>query len=190
MNPASHGAVLPDEDYPYGPAEPVIAGLPAHEIDAQAPWMFLAVLLAISVAAVALAFARLVPTDVGSPQQLVEMWVFFTGCSAAIGLLGALPAGACLLWPLHLGHGLFWFALHTALVVTAVWCLVISVCLWHKSTVPFDDLACTTIVIVSFFGTLALAALAARGFGYRLILGKASRQPRAISSGLEGPPAA
>jgi hypothetical protein len=146
-------------------------------------------MLAMSIAAVALAFARLVPTDVGSPQELVAIWAFLTGWSAAIGLLGALPAAACLLWPRWVSHGLLWYVLHVAAIVTAVWCFIIGVCLFQKSTVPFDDLACTTIVLISFFGTLALAAFAARGFGYRLILGKASRLPGAISSELEVRPA-
>jgi hypothetical protein len=118
------------------------------------------------------------------------MWTLVVAWFTSIGALGVLPTAACVLWPRFVSHGMLWLFLYAVLIVTAVWLVVIGVCVKQATPVPFDDVAVITILLTTFFGTLALAALAARGFGYRLILGKSSRQPRAISSALADPPAA
>jgi hypothetical protein len=139
-------------------------------------------MLAISVAAVAMAFARLVPTDV-NPEELVAMWSFIVGWSAAIGALGVLPIAVFLLWPRSIGWGLVWSAIHVVLVVGAVWSLIVGISIYQKLTIPFDMLGQLTVLLGCFYSALAMWAIAARGLGYRLILGKASRRPEASSVG-------
>ena len=133
-------------------------------------------MLGISLAAVAFAFARLTPTGVDS-SELVLMWSFVAGWSAAIGALGVMPMAACLLWPASIGSGLIWGAAYALLIIAGTYCFILAASLLDNQPVPFEVLAGTTILLASLFSALAMSALAARGLGYRLVLGKASRQP-------------
>jgi hypothetical protein len=133
-------------------------------------------MLGISIAAVALAFARLVPTGVKS-SELVLMWSFVAGWSAAIGALGVLPMAACLLWPTSIGSGLIWGAAYALLIIAGTLSFILTASVLERQIVPLEVLVGMTILLASLFSGLAMSALAARGLGYRLKLGKASRQP-------------
>ena len=133
-------------------------------------------MLATSVAAVALAFARLTPTDVDS-SELVLMWSMVAGWSAAVSALGVMPVAACLLWPRSIGRGAVCTSTYAMLVIAAVWSVIISISVMQTISIPISMLLGIALLLACFFTALATSAFAARGLGYRLVLGRASRHP-------------
>jgi hypothetical protein len=149
----------------------------SRPIPAERPSTIGNLMLAISVAAVALAFARLVPTEVDS-SDLVAMWSFVAGWSSAIGALGILPMAVFLLRPRSITWGAVWAAGYAILAAAAVLSIIVCVSVMQDLKYPPSDvLIGIAIVLESFFFGLALSAVAARLLGYRLLLGRASRQP-------------
>lgn len=136
-------------------------------------------MLATSVAAVALAFARIVPTDL-SASDVGTMWFVVVAFSAGIAGLGILPLALCLLRLRSVGLGLALSLIYLFVVIALMWAgvvlwVVVFVTAW--TTLPFEGLAIMSGVVVSFALMFALCALVARGFGFRLVLGRDSRQP-------------
>jgi hypothetical protein len=133
-------------------------------------------MLATTVAAVAAAFARLVPADV--PQsEFATAWGVVVGMTAGISALAILPLGAALLWLRSIGWGLLVSALYTLFAVAMFWTIAVAVNVINLNKIPVDDLTYMTFLILCFAGLLILAALAARGMGYRLLVGQASSLP-------------
>jgi len=131
-------------------------------------------MLAMSIAAVAAAFARIVPTGlVGS--EFAAMWSVAVAVAAGISALAVLPLAAWLLWQRSVGLGLLFTFLYAQAAIYILWLTVFAVNLTIKPHLV--DLALCTVMIASFAATLTLAALAARGIGYRLLVGQASRLP-------------
>jgi hypothetical protein len=128
-------------------------------------------MLATTIAAVAAAFARLVPADV-SPPEFATMWGVAVGLTAGISALAVLPLAAALFWLRSIGLGLVVSALYTSLAIATFWIIAVTVNVINLQTVPVDDLGQMTFLILCFAGLLTLAALAARGMGYWLLIGQ------------------
>jgi len=146
-------------------------------------------MLAMTIAAVAAALARLVPIN-APPSDVATEWSIGMGMAAAASALSILPISAALLWQRNIGWGIALSLLYTALAVLVLCMIVLAV---NHTIMPYiDDLVVGSTVFVSLGTMLILSAIAARGLGYRLVLGRASRQPGIIpsESAIAAPPVA
>jgi hypothetical protein len=77
-----------------------------------------------------------------------------------------------MLWLRSIGLGLIVSALYTSLAIATFWIIAVAVNVINLQTVPVDELGQMTFLILCFAALLTLAALAARGIGYRLLIGQ------------------
>jgi hypothetical protein len=125
-------------------------------------------MLAMSIAAVAAAFARVVPTEL-SAADLPAMWGFVVGWGAGISALVVIPVAAWLLWQRSWALGLVFTMMYATASVLALWIITFA---FNQATLPnIKELMQFSVMIYAFAGMLAVSGLAARANGYRLLIG-------------------
>jgi hypothetical protein len=128
-------------------------------------------MLAMSIAAVAAAFARVVPTEVAA-DELAAMWGFVVGWGAGLSALAVIPIAAWILWQRSWGLGILFAAIYATAGVAALW-IIAFLANDRTLTLPnIHDLLHFSVMIYAFAGMLVASALVARANGYRLLIGK------------------
>jgi hypothetical protein len=120
--------------------------------------------------AVALALARWAPSPDG--KELGFVWIVMFGVTSAISSITVLPAAAMLLRARRFRRGLVFAGLYASFWVGLVWLVVLTARHEGFSVPPLAVVVGVSSLIVSFAGTVMLAAAAARARGYRLVWGR------------------
>jgi hypothetical protein len=134
-------------------------------------------MLATVLVAVALALARLAPSPDGKPIGM--LWLIMFAAATTISAITLLPAGPLLMRTPRLARGVLFASFYAAFWIALPWLIVLVA--WHRgyfAPPPIAVLLGLSCMVLSFAGTVILAAAAARARGYRLILGRLPRQVR------------
>jgi hypothetical protein len=125
--------------------------------------------------ALSLALARLArsPDD----KELGFVWIVMFVMTSTISTIALLPAGALLLRTRQFHRGILFTGLYAAFWVGLLWLVVLVG--WARGLFPPPPVAFlvgVSCLILSFVGTVMLAAAAVRARGYRLVWGRRPRR--------------
>jgi len=136
----------------------------------QAPLAIRDLMAATVIVAVAFGLARLAPEF-----QKEMFWIACIALAVAGGIstIAMLPAGAILLRPRQLTRALVYAGLYAAIPISILW-LAVAIARWYGTVVlpPYQIFVCLSALMLSFAGTLVLAAVAVREQGYWLAWGR------------------
>jgi hypothetical protein len=124
------------------------------------------------IVAVTFGLARLSPAAQQAPGYWIA-WCIALVISATVSTFVMLPAAAMLLRPRVLSRALLYAGVYIAAAITTLWLHVVVLRLyWPGSLAPWQIYVCLSVLILSFAGTVILAAVFIRGQGYQLVSGR------------------
>lgn len=141
----------------------------------ESPLAIRDLMLATFIAAAAFGLARLSPAS----QQDKKVWIAWFlafGIASCISTIAMLPACALLMRARPLKQSLIYSGLYASMFIAVEW-MNVGILIWRAPQFvgPYPIYVALSCLMMSFAGTLVLAALAARAEGYQLTWGR--REP-------------